>query len=118
MVPYLAPKPLLRVDIPRHGSVSALGDAAAAACVAIGQVRPVLRDVEGAAIGAYNALAKRVRHGYASSGSSFCWWTCAPALRGVEEHAGRDTSTALPPLGGRIEPQSAWARARWESYGL
>jgi hypothetical protein len=61
-----APQPLLRIDVDRDGGVSALGDAAAAAGVAISQMRPVLNNVEGTAIGADYTLSKRIGHAYTS----------------------------------------------------
>ena len=64
MIADFAPEPLLRIDICRDCCISALGDATATAGVAIGQMRAVLDDVEGTAIGAEYTLSKRIGQGY------------------------------------------------------
>jgi hypothetical protein len=66
MIANFAIKPLLPINVGRDGGVSTLGDATATAGVAIGQMRPMLDDVEGTTVGTDYALSKRVGHGYAS----------------------------------------------------
>ncbi len=58
-IAYLAPRPLLLVDIHRHCGIPAIRAATAAAGEAIRKMRPVLHDVERAAVGANHALAMR-----------------------------------------------------------
>jgi len=50
-------EPLLFVDIDRDRGISAFGDAAAAAGVAVCEVGSVLNDVESSTVGSDNALA-------------------------------------------------------------
>ena len=59
MVANLAPGPLLFVNIHRHRGISAIGAAAAAAGETVGEMRPVLHNVQRAPIGADDALAIR-----------------------------------------------------------
>jgi hypothetical protein len=66
VIANFAPQPLLRININWDGGVPALGDAATATGAAIGQMRSMLDDVEGAAVGADDTLSKRIGHGYTS----------------------------------------------------
>jgi hypothetical protein len=66
IIANFAIEPLLPINVGRDGGVSTLGDATATACIAIGQMRPMLDDIEDTTVGTDYALSKRVGHGYAS----------------------------------------------------
>ena len=83
MIANFAPQPLLRINIDRDGGVPALGDAATATGVAIGQMRSMLDDVEGTAVGADDTLSKRIGHGYASF--SGAWSGLVTGIRRVDD---------------------------------
>ena len=62
MLAYATLEPLLRIGVHRNSGIATLSYTAAASGVAVGEVRAVLNDIEGATVGANDTLAKGAWH--------------------------------------------------------